>query len=212
MWMTTAGFRGHRVFFLALIVLFGISLSSCQTGKNFQEKQKLSDGTTTSVSEYTEIDQPRFNAFRFIEGFSKVEYSRRSSQNYDTERFYQGKYVAVIIQHVLDSWYSNSVETEMRDKSSFVEYLGHLKKSNLADLAKFVSVTNGYGYYVQDGSCVFARMAKRVKKMTLYDNDTGSIDSIIEVATCKGLSVSPETFLDLLEFAEDGERASHYRN
>jgi len=189
------------------LVFVGIALTACQGNKNFDSSVKLSSGQTVAASSLRETVDPEFNAFLYLKNFSKVEYSQRASYTVDREKYYQGKYYTLNIQHVVRAWFNDSVQADAKDKEEFLGFLDRVKHSNLASDVRFAETASGFGYYADNGRCIVARFAKRVKSRTSFDNDFGAPDTLAELVTCRGLTVSPEEFLSLLDFADAGDLA-----
>ena len=158
-----------------LLIFLVLSVAACQSGK-YDKTIKLAGGSTAAVSQDAETDEPLFNAFLYLNSFSKVDYSVRASQSIIAEKFYQGTGYTLKIEHHRISWFNMRGGSDFKDVESFNTFLRKSNRSNLVGHGKYIEDNSGYGFYADDGNCVAAMYAKRIKDHTRFDNDDGGPD------------------------------------
>jgi hypothetical protein len=179
-----------------LVLVFSIlaAMTACQSSGG-GSSSKTTFGSKITLSERYTVRQSSFSGDEDLKGFSKTERRDRTGGNIFSEFYFQNGRQTVSIEHSILAFFSDNSTDVVTSEERFREYLTGSKRLGMLNHVRKLKLSNGIGHFADDGTCVSAIFAKRLKPLTGYDNDRSQTDTLITMFTCSGINGSMEDYL-----------------
>ena len=178
---------------LAAVAAAGLLLvSACQTGPvdSGGRGMQLTEWKVVDVAE-VDLTLPLLIAPKV----TKAEYMHRNNRINHYRLQLDGGKGWIFTERAASSWYSDETRKKIGDVEAFRKAASDCFKKDLAGFDEIREIkhgskkSTGFAAIVDVKSaakdkCFFARAAYRIKGQTVYDNDFGNADTIVEITYC----------------------------
>lgn len=177
---------------LAAVALV-LSVSACQT-----TGMADAGGRGMEVSTWKAIDVSKVDLdlpVLLSQKVTKAEYQERDNAVHHNRLQLDGGKGVVFTQYFWDAWYDDRSEQSQGDIEAFKKMVSKMFKENLVSVGEIRAVKRhgvkalGFETIVdiknpKKRKCFFSDVGYRLKPATVYSNDRGNIDSIIQILYC----------------------------
>ncbi len=193
-----------RIISIFLVVL---ALSGC--AQEFTKKSKDSGGRTSYYTQARTANEPKFNAVSYFTGTPRIERAYRDNSAMVSEYVNVSGKRIVAIEHHQTLWYSSASTLRIQERSRFASWLAKAGMTHLENRIRVIRDRSIPGLVAEDGRCVAATFGKRLKSGGIYDNDTGLPDTYVYLASCSGMNISVDEFVQRFDFATAADVATY---